>query len=370
VRDSAGVEIVESRAPTWAPADGWRVGDVPVLRIGVVEGAPEYQFDQVVGLARFPDGTLAVADGGSQEVRLFSASGAYLGTVGREGGGPGEFTLMSGMGMGPMGEAWVYDFSLRRITWLDQEGSLTGMVSLDPKPTVLYPVGPTSQGFVLRQLWDASAVAETDEPGLRRDPIAYVRFDETGALIDTVGLFPGRELVIREEDGRVAMVSPLFGKTSSSTVQGDRLVVGSQDAFEIGEYGEDGSLVRIIRVPDRDLTVTKDDVEAFVRTRLEGVPEDQQARSRAGLEVLPVRPTRPAYGEIRGDPAGNLWVAAYAQYPILPRSWSVFDPSRRWLGDVEMPPRFNPRDLGEDWLLGVETDDLGVEYVVLYSLNK
>jgi hypothetical protein len=48
----------------------------------------------------------------------------------------------------------------------------------------------------------------------------------------------------------------------------------------------------------------------------------------------------------------------------------VFDPDGRWLGEVEMPSRFYPWDFGEDWLLGVETDDLGVEYVVLYSLNK
>jgi hypothetical protein len=146
--------------------------------------------------------------------------------------------------------------------------------------------------------------------------------------------------------------------------------VGSQDIFEIGEYGEDGGLVRVVRIPNRDLEVTEEDVEAYVQARLEAVPEEQRPRVQADLEASPVPATRPAYGGIRADPEGNLWVAAYAPYPTVPRSWSVFDPQGRWLGEVEMPSRFYPWDFGEGGLLGVETDDLGVEYVVLYSLNK
>jgi hypothetical protein len=35
-----------------------------------------------------------------------------------------------------------------------------------------------------------------------------------------------------------------------------------------------------------------------------------------------------------------------------------------------MPRRFFPYAIGEDWVLGVEWDDLDVEYVVLYPLLK
>ncbi|MFC1662146.1 6-bladed beta-propeller, partial [Gemmatimonadota bacterium] len=134
VRDSAGVEIVESHAPLWEAGVGWQVGPEPLVRIGVVEGDPAYQLHQVVGVVRFGDGTIAVADGGSYEVRMFSTEGQYLRTVGREGGGPGEFKGISGMGMGGDEEAWVYDFSLRRITWIDASGSVLRMVPLDPEP--------------------------------------------------------------------------------------------------------------------------------------------------------------------------------------------------------------------------------------------
>jgi hypothetical protein len=364
------VEIVESFGPGWEEGAEWRVGPAPLVRIGVVEGDPAYQFDQLTGVVRFSDGTIAVADGGSQEVRLFSGSGVHSRTVGREGGGPGEFTGMSGMGAGQGEEAWVYDFSLRRITWLDASGQVLRMVALGPEPPILHPVGAFSGGFVLRQLWGATAVAQADELGLRRDPIAYVVFDSMGSLMDTLGLFPGRELLITEEDGRGVMGSPLLGRGSSSTVRSSRLVVGSQDRFEIGEYDYGGKLVRLLRLPAVDLTVTAEEVEAYIRDRLEGVPADRRPGRRAELEAMPVPRTRPAYGDLRVDPSGHLWVAAFASFPSLPEHWSVFGPEGQWLGSVEMPPRFYPWDFGEDWLLGTEADDLGVEYVVLYPLIK
>ena len=64
------------------------------------------------------------------------------------------------------------------------------------------------------------------------------------------------------------------------------------------------------------------------------------------------------------------WVASFAAYPALPEDWSVFGPGGEWLGKVELPALFYPWDFGEDWLLGTETDDLGVEYVALYPLIK
>jgi len=37
---------------------------------------------------------------------------------------------------------------------------------------------------------------------------------------------------------------------------------------------------------------------------------------------------------------------------------------------VEMPSSFHPFHIGGDWILGVELDDMDVEYVVVYSLRK
>jgi hypothetical protein len=85
---------------------------------------------------------------------------------------------------------------------------------------------------------------------------------------------------------------------------------------------------------------------------------------------MPIPDTKPGYGAVLADEAGNLWVSDWAASPQLPKSWNVLNPSGVWLGSVEVPDRFYPYRIGSDWIVGVEQDDLDVEYVVLYPLNK
>jgi len=98
--DSAGVRIVENHRPAWEEGRGWTIGAEPLLRLGVVEGDPALQFEGVTGLARLDDGTVIVADGGAQEVRFFDSMGSPLTVIGGKGEGPGEFSGLSGLGMG------------------------------------------------------------------------------------------------------------------------------------------------------------------------------------------------------------------------------------------------------------------------------
>lgn len=371
VWDSAGVEIVENRAPRWGEGEGWVVGSEPTLRVGVVEGDEAYQFSQITGVVRLADGGVAVADGGSSQVRFFGPDGRHFATVGRAGGGPGEFTGLSALGRAGPGRLWAYDFALRRITWMNGEGDITGTTTLAPEPAMLNPVGAFPDGsFLLKQLWGAEATAGTSELGLRRDPIAFVRFDEAGALVDTVGLFPGRELFITEEDGRGVMGVPPFGRSNVAALRGDRLVIGSGIGYQVEEVDERGRLLRILRIPGRDRDVGSEEMESFIQTQLEDVPPEDHARVRQSILEMPHPPTVPPYGSILADDDGDLWISEWAPYPGIPERWGVFDGRGGWLGEVRTPRGFFPYAVGSDWILGVERDDMDVEYVVVYPLLK
>jgi len=370
-RDSAGVEIVESTRPAWEEGVGWTVGPEPLLRIGVVEGDLAHQFTGITGAVRLPEGTVVVADDGSQEVRFFGLDGSHLKTVGRRGGGPGEFTGLAGLGKDTMGGVWAYDFSLRRITWMDGTGEITGITSLGLEPGMLNAVGVLSDGtFLLKQLWGAEETSAASRGGLRRDPIALVRFDTQGVLLDTLGLFPGREVYLTEEDGRGVMNTPPFARNASTTIRSGRAIVGPQRAFEVLEIAPNGSLVRVVRIPRREEAVGPEALEAYIQGRLRGAPADRHPGIRRSLEAMPVPETVPPYGAIRGDDVGNLWVGAWAMYPQLADTWEVFAPGGAWLGTVKMPPGVDPADIGPDWILGVGRDELDVEYVVVYPLIK
>ncbi len=55
--------------------------------------------------------------------------------------------------------------------------------------------------------------------------------------------------------------------------------------------------------------------------------------------------------------------------PSLPtRLWSVFDSAGVSLGTIAIPTNLEVFEIGEDYLLGVWTDDLDIEYVRMYDL--
>ena len=55
----------------------WRLSETPTLTIGT-EGVTEAEFHRVAGAVRLANGEIAVADGGTNQVRYFSPAGAYL----------------------------------------------------------------------------------------------------------------------------------------------------------------------------------------------------------------------------------------------------------------------------------------------------
>jgi hypothetical protein len=371
VRDSAGIRIVESHHPAWGQDGGWQVGPEPLIRIGILEGDEAYQFHEVAGAVRLADGTLVVGDAGYLQVRFFNPDGSVAAIAGGPGEGPEEFSGIGALGLGPEGSVWVYDYELRRFVWLDSDGAFIRLTTLDPEPPTLFPVGSLPDGaLVMRELWGAAAVSAASSQGLRRDPVAYVRFDSDGVLLDTLGLFPGRELYLFDEGGRGVMGTPPFAKGSTGAVQGNRVLIGSSDSFELEEYTPDGSLERILRILDRDLSLDAADLEEYIRGRVESVPPERRASRRRELEAMPVSDTRPAYGAILADEAGNLWVGDWAPFPKVPERWTILSAEGRWLGDLSLPLGFYPTHIGNDWLLGLERDQMDVEYVVLYPLIR
>jgi hypothetical protein len=87
-------------------------------------------------------------------------------------------------------------------------------------------------------------------------------------------------------------------------------------------------------------------------------------------EQIPLPEVLPFYERFRVDDDGNLWVLDYRLERDDPYVWSVFDPDGRWLGEVETPPGGRVTHVGSDFVLGVWTDELDVQQVRLYDLEK
>jgi hypothetical protein len=372
IRDSAGIHIVENTAPLWAEGEGWKLSEKPVLSIGELEGDPSYQLFQVYDARRLSDGRIVVANAGSSELRFYDGKGRFKGVVGRKGGGPGEFKGLADVWALADDSLLAYDFRNDRISFFDPSGefvrsfqlqSLTGGKS---SPSLVAPFADGSLLISARTMF----FSPQTEGGLRRDSVLYLRCDPAGALLDSVGWFPGPEWYVKSDEGIMAASSRAFGRSPVATASADAFYFGSSDSYEIARYDGNGQLQRLIRRTHESLDVTPEDIESWIEERLADADDENQ---RAFWEKLyadmPFPQTMPAYERLIVDDEGSLWVEEYRRPTDEQPRWTVFDAEGVMLGEVETPPEFQVFQIGSDFVLGRWTDDLDVEHVQLYKLK-
>lgn len=175
-------------------------------------------------------------------------------------------------------------------------------------------------------------------------------------------------------DGSRMTMQPIrvpFSKTFQVDAGGGGTVAGNTGIFDIRTYDALGKLVRIIRRPDPPREVDADARQAWIDALL-STDEDPTVRNRRRrqYEQIEFPSTLPAFKSLVSAEDGRLWVEEFdpAVSASDESSWSVYDQRGYRLGQVAMPPRFRPLEIGEDYVLGVWRDDSDVEYVQLYDL--
>ena len=346
----------------------------PAVVIGVVSGAPEYELYGATYALHLDDGRIVVANAGTDELRFFGRDGRHLRSVGREGGGPGEFRAIRGLTRLPGDSLGVWDWDLRRLTIYDDAGGFGRMVTPgDLAGLVPRLVGAFDDGTLVvtagRDPRAAAAAAVNAVGEVREDTVALLRLDPAaGATLDTVVRLPGQQhrLVARGES--FSMQAVLLGRQEQLDLGGNRLVVGDDRTGEIRVFGPEGRLRRRIHTGPAPRAVTDHDVEWLVRQFLDRLPEEEWPMARASLRQLPVAATVPAFTGLFADRLGRVWLAHHDTDDDPLRRWTVLNAEGRYLAHVDLPEQARPLDAGSDYLLAHLRDELDVEHIVLYPL--
>ncbi|HEU0080140.1 MAG TPA: hypothetical protein VFQ76_21005, partial [Longimicrobiaceae bacterium] len=186
-----------------------------------------------------------------------------------------------------------------------------------------------------------------------------------------IGRFPGGESITEKQGSSSITVSQrAFGRDEQVAAVPDGFFYGSSDAYEIRRYDVAGKLLRIVRGPGGVRPVTPADIERYKEERRRNVDASFRQAQERSLAAMPFPETMPAHGDIQADRAGNLWVSDFQVTSDDAGRWTVFDPEGRMLGTVSTPARFRVFDIGSDYVLGVWRDDLDVEHVRVFSLDK
>ena len=319
-----------------------------------------------------PDGRIVVANTGSHELRVFDAAGIHVATWGRRGEGPGEFDPLLQV------HRWRGDSLLalyspaHHLSVLDSEGNVGRAFTLARDDSffaveAVLPVGAiVSSDLLPRSLAD----------GLSRPEDTYRARDAEGDILSLLGSFPGTEWFMSWSGSRGWSVEIPHAHRISTFAWGDLVAIAPNDTYEIRVFGLDGTLKRIVR-RDHDLVAsTAAHIDAEIEQRVARRPEEEQAERRRELredfQEIPLPETFPAFAAATADLVDHLWVRQYelpgggGPSPV----WTVFNPEGRVLGFVETPAGLDIYEIGEDYILGLATDELGVEYIQVWSLER
>ena len=368
-RDSAGIRVVENARPADGSRLAWRIGPEPSVSIGVLEGAEPYMLYLAWDATRLRDGRIVVANVGTDELRVFDASGTHLATWGGQGEGPGEFTGLWQVEPWPGDSIVAWHAPRFGISVFDAQGNFARTIRLvhDEGISPMQRFRPQStkrDGTIL--------AAHSPEGG---DTVAVQLRDGKGEVQSSFGTHPGREPYIYGEGDRSMLFWSIFGREPVWASWGDLTVVGNTGRYEVRAFGADGSLARIVRRDHMPRPPTQGDVAAYIEQRVASnirATESEQAQSRRQYQTVPVAEYFPAFESIMRDALDHLWVEEY-EVPGEERPgslWTVFDPEGQVLGFVETPEGLWIFEIGEDYILGRTLDELNVEYVQVWPLER
>lgn len=365
------------------PFSEWSLDSLPVVRIGAVGGPPEYQLSRVAFAGRLADGRFVVADDGSSELRWFGPDGHFQLRVGGRGEGPGEFLRVVSAAVTPQDSVVLYDVQNQRLTWFGPEGNLGRTVRLELHPAMsLVPLG------------DGRVVIAEEQPTLNLGGAEYnysqdsVRVMVTGGTsqpLDTVLHVAGREAAtwVGYTDGKPTGTRQFGLPFSHPTLVGavsEQIVLLESGRSELVFFNEGGEPVRRARrtdvvPPSLSAALRQEYVSHAVRSATERGAPEQPARIGAEglLEVIPEGKRVSPFDRMLTDAvSGTIWLRDYVfdWNAGDPQHWTVHDSVGDVLGRVTTPPRLDVMQVGPDVVVGVERDELGVEYVVAYSLES
>ncbi len=392
VTDSADIRIVEVGGEVLDPLPEWSLSQDAAVTIGVETGDDPYMFGSITGAIRLPSGEILIVDEHGLEFRVFGPDGVFRRAFGGRGEGPGEFRRVVFMRkLGEDGFA-VFDSSLRRLTFFDDQAALVETRSAACSSAVTQTLRERGalRCYFDGLIGDGSSFwfgpQEPEEPGppqrhnvVRRYPgethIIAIEADGGVELIDSVS-DRSWATISRMVGGTLAVwsVPELFSPHGHRAFGPHGLALAESDRWEVRFRDSSGILKRILRVRKEPALVTRAHVEAVMD--LAGTPASVSPADLA-LQYLNTVPTGgrvPFFSELRFDDSGRLWIADYVPSPLLVNTerlnWTIFDENALPLARMTTGPAGDILEIGDNYMLLRERDEMDVERVAMYWIER
>lgn len=378
-RDSAGVLVVSATAPLHADGE-WSVSETPDLVIGANPTDESAQFTNIRQALTLSDETIAVTDVRTYSIRLFDRHGRHIRTIGREGGGPGEFSDDPVLAVADGDTIVAWDAWAPRMSWFDADGSLlrerdmrepllaTGLGRW--RGTDWWHLRPDGALLASRIWWSSERIA-LDTLDYR--PI-FVGNDGV-PIVDYPERIAGYNVYVIRGDGmRVGVPHPHAPKSALALAPRPlTLAVSEPDSWQITLYDDAARPHTIIRLAVPRLPVPSGFSERECedlrdRERRTGVTA---AEMRNALDGVAIPDSLPAIAELIWSRTGELWVARNTGDDDPSVTWDVVAPNGQWLATTRVPVAAgHVLEIGPGSILTASRDELDVPVLKRYRLVR
>lgn len=358
-RDSAGIRIID--APTADSPLPWTITEIRRLG-GADSGAASFTEASAWSVGTDRQGLIYVLDRLGSQVAVFDSTGAVIRTMGRKGGGPGEFQFPGSLIVTPAGEASVFDFSKQALVKFAPDGTSLPQFSLQPygfpagqirtNGDTLVMVIPTGGGENEKfRVQNLRIVSPRDSLTIARDSVPTPGM----TMFKCVGM----------------NIPPPFASDLAWNSNGSLVAVTHRVPYTI-DFFRGGQLVSSIRRAITPVTATTEHVRKLYP---EGMTVQFGGGGKCTIEAEDIIEKLGAGGDvpfiraIAFGPDGSTWVERYT-FKEEERKLDVFGPDGRYLGTLAghaLPMGF----IGDDIVLfPVEDAETGATLVGLYRIGR
>jgi hypothetical protein len=269
-------------------------------------------------MLRLRDARLLFLDG--NRAHIATQSGRLVRTVGRAGGGPGEYRALAGACVVANDSILLSDATLQRISVLDASARYARSIDVS-RLGVMYPNACFVDGRVV--------LAATEVTSDRRFELALRVIDQTGRVIVTLP---------RQSPGPT--LPELFRGRTSVFVSTDRIVVGLGGRGTITEYRADGTAARVLSLEGLALPLLESEWWQGLESMIPA-PDDASRRRTARDRFGHLTPPRfwPAFERVLTDGAGGFWVELSHAGSSRQEDWLHFDANWKLVKRVRLGPR-------------------------------
>ena len=364
--DSSSAQIVTSTPASLEATCTF--SEEPAFVVGDDEEDDNQFFTSIRGTGRLSDGSIAVVDRTSAEVRIFDASGRHLRSMGQRGEGPGEFTDPFILWITAGDTLWVGNTRPWSYTVFTSQGQFVRRIRLDPVYSNPSRAGGVLEnGYTVNVRWEGLGILtpDFDVP----DTAIVEIHNPDGKLANILARIPHRSFGKVSDSPESIAFSPLFEARAVVDALGSTIVLAHGSKPEVQVLDDEFNLRMIVRWSEADREVTREDVRTYredYRERYSSSDWDQNDDDRISPE-RPVADVFPAMSSVKIGRDGRIWVRQYDR-PREDRGWLAFDAEGKFFCHMAQTPG-SVWEFGADYVLLLHRSELGVQTVRMHRLT-